>query len=402
FTEAPTSPEGADASDVAVGDFNGDGDLDLAVAHEGSNDVTILLGDGTGDFTEAPTSPEGAGEFPSDVAVGDFNGDGDLDLVVSNSGLLSGLSSITILLGDGTGDFTEAPRSPEGAGDVPIAIDVGDFNGDGSPDLAVADDFGGVIILLGDGTGDFTEAPTSPEDTGFFPNDVAVGDFNGDGNLDLAVANGGSDDVTILLGDGSGDFTEAPTSPEGAGSFPIAIAVGDFNGDGSLDLAVANVGSNDVTILLGDGTGDFTEAPGSPVAGGDSPIDIAVGDFDGDGNPDLAVANEDSSDVTILINQSPDEKFSPGREEPATAEVAPLAAELRGARRSAALGPAVHHRGVGLKVAGSVDRPWAGDAGDEAVALARTGLPLPLLALAGSLLLGAGARLRRRVRGRTD
>ena len=145
------------------------------------------------------------------------------------------------------------------------------MNGDGHLDLAVANSALDVTILLGDGTGDITEAATSPEHLREQPLATAVDDFNGDGNPDLALANSLPREVTILLGDGSGDFTEAPTSPEDAGEGPFAIAVGDFNGDGNLDLAVANRYSDDITILLGDGNGDFTEAPGSPLAAGDVP-----------------------------------------------------------------------------------------------------------------------------------
>src|SRR5262249_26119387 len=128
---------------------------------------------------------------------------------------------------------------------------------------------------------------------------VAVGDFNGDGKLDLAVANSGSGNVTILLGDGKGAFPTNATV--GAGNGPISVAVGDFNGDGKPDLAVANYDDNDVTILLGDGAGGFSPAPGSPVGAETNPRSVAVGDFNRDGKPDLAVANEGSDNVTILL-----------------------------------------------------------------------------------------------------
>jgi VCBS repeat protein/FG-GAP repeat protein len=139
--------------------------------------------------------------------------------------------------------------------------------------------------VLGDGTGNFTLA-SSPA-VGAYPISVAVGDFNGDGKLDLAVANDQSNTVSILLGDGTGNLTLA-SSPV-TGNNPTSIAVGDFNGDGKLDLAVANNGGGSVSILLGDGAGNFTLAS-SPLTGG-SANSIAVGDFNGDGKLDLAVTN---------------------------------------------------------------------------------------------------------------
>jgi hypothetical protein len=133
---------------------------------------------------------------------------------------------------------------------------------------------------------------------------VAVGDFNGDGKPDLAIANihvpNGT--VTVLLGDGRGGFTAAPGSPFPAGSWPTSVAVGNFNGDGKPDLAIANYDSNTVTVLLGDGKGGFTEAPGSPFPAGRNPESVAVGDFNGDGKPDLAIANQGSNNVTVLLN----------------------------------------------------------------------------------------------------
>ncbi len=277
---------------VAVGDFNGDGKQDLAVANEFSDNVSILLGDGAGNFS-APAN-FGAGDNPFSVAVGDFNGDGKQDLAVANQES----NNVSILLGDGDGTFS-APTN-FGAGSAPYSVAVGDFNGDGKQDLAVAD--GGsdaVSILLGDGTGNFS-GPTNFS-AGYNPDSVAVGDFNGDGKQDLAVANpcNGSCDssgsVSILLGDGAGNFS-APTSfivSIGAGS----VAVGDFNGDGNQDLAVANFNSSNVSILLGDGAGNFS-GPTNFNAGVE-PWFVAVGDFNGDGKQDLAVVNV--VNVSILL-----------------------------------------------------------------------------------------------------
>jgi hypothetical protein len=164
---------------------------------------------------------------------------------------------------------------------------------------------GAVSILLAlsaAASAQFTEATGSPFPVGELPGSVAVGDFNGDAKPDLAIANWGRANVTVLLGDGKGGFTAAPGSPFTVGSCPNSVAVGDFNGDGKPDLAIANGGADSVTVLLGNGTGGFTEAPGSPFAAGSWPDSVAVGDFNGDGKPDLAIASESSNNVTVLLN----------------------------------------------------------------------------------------------------
>jgi hypothetical protein len=233
-----------------MGDFNGDGILDLAVVNNEDDTVTILLGNGSGTFTKVG-NPVPVGYAPTSVAVGDFNGDGVLDLAVANFG--SNSNSVTILLGNGNGTFTQAANSPVMVGVNPKSVAVGDFNGDGILDLAVAN-FGSnsVTILLGNGNGAFTQAANSPvslggspQSSGCGPQSVAVGDFNADGVLDLAVANGTCDTVTILLGNGNGTFAQAANSPATAGA--TSVAVGDFNGDGIPDMAVT---SNTVLVLL--------------------------------------------------------------------------------------------------------------------------------------------------------
>jgi hypothetical protein len=172
---------------------------------------------------------------------------------------------------------------------------VGDFNGDGKPDLAVANVFSNnVSILLGDGTGQFGAATNFP--VGVYPFSIAVGDFNGDGNQDLAVGNFNSNNVSILLGDGAGHFS-APTNFPVSG--PGSVAVGDFDGDGKQDLAVANYSSTNVSILLGDGMGHFSAATTFSV--GTNPESVAIGDFNGDGKQDLAVANNSSNNASILL-----------------------------------------------------------------------------------------------------
>jgi len=295
---------------VAVGDFNGDGNADLAVANSGYAEVSVLLGNGDATFQAQKTyydgGSEGPGGDPTSVAVGDFNGDGNADLAVAN---VYGVDDVSVLLGNGDGTFQDQRAFAGGTGAMSVA--VGDFNGDGTPDLAVADFTGGVSVLLGTGDGAFQSAVSYP--VGSIPVSVAVGDFNGDGKLDLATANSGSSSVpgttvSVLLnsGDGSGTFQTQVGYP--VGSSPRSVAVGDFNGDGKPDLAVANDGSSSVpgatvSVLLnsGDGSGTFQTQVGYPV--GSSPRSVAVGDFDGDGKLDLATANSGSSNVSVLLGQ---------------------------------------------------------------------------------------------------
>jgi FG-GAP-like repeat/Bacterial Ig domain/FG-GAP repeat len=288
---APTNVGvGTFPNSVRVGDFNGDGFQDLAVAklNSVSGGLSILLGDGAGNFGSPADFP--AGSLPYSVAVADFNGDGKQDVAVANEGS----NNVSILLGDGAGNFGGPTNF--GAGTGPSSVVVGDFNGDGKQDLAIANlSSNNVSVLLGDGAGSFS-GPTN-FGVGPTPIEVAVGDFNGDGKQDITIANKDSDNVSILFGDGAGNFSAATNF--GAGNGPNSVAVGDFNGDGKQDISVANAFSGDVSLLLGDGAGNFS-APTS-VGTGSNSLSVAVGDFNGDGLQDLAVANQGSSSVSILV-----------------------------------------------------------------------------------------------------
>lgn len=293
-----------------------------------ANTFTVRLANAAGTLTAAANSPFQVGTSPNSVATGDFNGDGFPDLAVANYGANSAGpgSSVTVLLGDGSGNFTQAANSPypvpSGQNGNSYSIAVGDFNVDGHPDIAVASVYSdNVTILLGNGDGTFTEDARSPFSVGvqtaaqpFF---VTVGDFNRDGIPDLATANAANLSVSVLLGDGTGAFTPASGSPFGVGNTPESIAVGDFNGDGVQDLAVANVNSNNVSVLLGNGSGGFTS--GGAIAVGSHPFSVVTGDFNGDGKPDLAAVNQGNSNVSVLLgdgaggfSQSSGSPFSTG------------------------------------------------------------------------------------------
>ena len=229
---------------IAVGDFNRDGKLDLAVGNWTSNNVSVLLGNGDGTFQAAVDYATGS--EPESVAVGDFNGDGKLDLVISNC--LS--SNVSVLLGNGDGTFQAAVNY--GTGSDSSSVAVGDFNGDGKLDLAVSnsstsDD--NVSVLLGNGDGTFQ--PAVNYGVGVSPRALALGDFNGDGKIDLVTANIDSNNVSVLFGNGDGTFRASVDYPGGPLPLPESLAVGDFNGDGRLDLAVPTTrGISQVWILL--------------------------------------------------------------------------------------------------------------------------------------------------------
>jgi hypothetical protein len=309
-----TVPVASGPESIAISDFNGDGIPDLATANVNGNQLPILLGNGSGGFNPAPGSPIAINR-PYFVAAADFNGDGKKDLAVANNQSAAG--TVTVLLGNGSGGFSPAVV---GNGDSLVSVAVGDFNADGHLDIAATNNVtsGAVTVLLGNGNGGFSPAPDSPFPAGNGPRSVVVADFNGDGKEDLADTNFGSNDVKILLGDGAGGFSPAPGSPISIGSEPDYLATGDFNGDGKPDLAIPDTGSNDVTILLGNGDGTLSPAPGSPIEVGSNPSGAAVGDFDGDGKPDLAVTDYGSNDVAVLLGSGTGE-FSPAAGSPVAA-----------------------------------------------------------------------------------
>ena len=296
FTSGGRFPAGNFPYDIAVADFNGDGTSDAAVANVTSNDVSVLLGDGAGRFK--PAGPAEAAEFgPTAVAPGQFGGDSDMDLAVT----LSTTDTVLVLIGRGDGRFRPAPGPPIDVGDTPFELAADDLNGDGDTDLAVVNESDdAVTILLGEGDGDFEPSGTSPEGVGDSPVDIVAADVNG-GAPDLAVTNSGDDNISILLGDGTGGFNTPVSSPEAAGTHPIGIAAANLDAAGPRDLAVVAAGASPEThIMLGNGLGDFTAPMTSPEAEGTH--DIAAADLDGDGDQDLAAAEFYGGEVALLLN----------------------------------------------------------------------------------------------------
>jgi hypothetical protein len=288
FNQTGTIGVGNFPWEVHSGDFDSDGDIDLVVANSVTNTISVLKNNGAGVFSLSTSV--GAGSSPYNFETGDLDGDGDLDLIVSSYG--SG--SVTILKNDGAGTFTLT--SSVGGVSTPQGITIRDFDGDGDLDFAVVKlGSNTVSIFKNDGSGIFILSSNILVGSG--PRLTVSGDFDSDGDLDIAVTNAGTNTVSILNNNGTGVFTE---STVGAGINPYGITTGDLDNDGDLDLAVTNVNSSSFSILNNNGLGVFILS--SSVGVGINPHYITSGDFDGDGDIDLAVTNQLSNIVSITKN----------------------------------------------------------------------------------------------------
>ena len=344
-----TLPFGGGA--VAIGDLNGDGKPDIVAAR--GDAVTVYLGDGRGGFDSAAGSPFAAGSNANDLALGDFDEDGRLDIAVANHET----GYLTVLQGDRNRGLAPPVRIPVPSRPHPHGVAAGDFDGDRHLDLAVeswAENT--VLVLRGNGKGVFAIEPerlavgrvpyhklragdldndslqdlvTTNTDgssvsvsctdrrrglqpareiaTAKAPFAVAIGDVNGDRSPDLAIAHRWGavdpnlDGLTVLMGSGDCVFAPSAESPLKVGSSPTAVAVGDFDGDGVGDIATANMGSDNVTMLLGSRSG-LRPARGSPFAVGRGPGAIALGDLNGDGRADIVTGNQGSGNVSVVVS----------------------------------------------------------------------------------------------------
>jgi hypothetical protein len=288
---------------VAV-DVNGDGKLDLIACLVSTAQVGVLLGNGDGTFGTASLYATNGG-LPQSILVADFNGDGFTDIAVANYGS----NTIGVLLGNGDGTFRTAINSASSFG--PEYFVVGDFNKDGKLDVVTsAPDAGGISIMLGNGDGTFKPPVTYP--AGFGPLALVSGDFNGDGNLDVVVTSNmdaQTNPISVFLGNGDGTFQ--PYVQFNVGDFPSQIVAGDLDGDGKLDLIVMNsdifFGGPTLSVLFGVGNGTFLPQVVFPVAANST---IVPGDFNGDGRLDLAIADRSHANISLLT-QIPSVNLSP-------------------------------------------------------------------------------------------
>ena len=311
FGDATTYATGTGAASIVYADFNADGNKDFAVSNNGSGDISILLGTGTGSFGAATSVAVGTG--PYTLITADFNGDSKADLAVANHGS----NNVSVLLGNGTGGFSVATSFAVGTG--PISVVSADFNGDTFKDLATANfNSNDVSVLLGDGAGNFGTATTFSVGAASStpgPHSITSGDFNGDGKADLATANYSTNNVSILLGTGTGSFGASTNFSTGANSAPYSIITADFNGDGKADLASTSTGSStpsNVAVLLGTGTGSFGAAVNTSVGNSAAPGGLTSGDFNGDTKIDLAVANVAVDNVYVLLGTGTGGAFTTG------------------------------------------------------------------------------------------
>jgi FG-GAP-like repeat/Divergent InlB B-repeat domain len=311
FQSAVSLNAGKNPWSIATGDFNHDGKLDLAIRDGGESAVSILLGNGDGTFQNPVKFTVGPSGHPAEIATADFDHDGNLDLAVANSD-----GTISVLLGNGDGTFRQAVSYSVPL--EPIALVAGDFNNDQTLDIVVSSQQihsenyqGSLYVLLGNGDGSFQPPLAEPSIAGrsFW---VASGDFNGDGQVDVVVTAQGfvvPTKIQLLFGRGDGTFqppvdVDMPKIP-GSLAYAASPVVADFNGDQKLDIAVIVhfLGSPSVQpvvrLLLGNGDGTFQAQQDISLAA--TPYSLSVGDFNGDNSPDVAIANENNS-IAVLLN----------------------------------------------------------------------------------------------------
>ncbi len=295
---------GSGPNSIAIGDLDGDGKTDLAVANSSSNTVSLYKNIGsTGTISFGTSIDIITGANPQSVSIGDLDGDGKADLAITNGAD----ATVSVLLNTGSvGIVRYANKVDFATGSNPFSAVIGDLDSDGNSDIAIANNASNTISVLRNvgniGTVNF--APKTDFEIGSAPYTVTVGDLDSDGKLDLAVTNSNSNTVSVLLNTSvSGTVNYAKHVDFKTSDLPTSLALGDLDGDGMVDLAVSNASSNTVSILRNTSAkGTISLADKVDFATATSPLSTVIGDLDGDGKPDLAIANFGSGTVSIIRN----------------------------------------------------------------------------------------------------
>lgn len=305
FTPHPTTPSfgAGNSQELALGDIDGDDDLDAIVANDTNQSETVWLNDGLGNFTAHPTTPAFGSADSTAVELHDLDGDGDLDALVANFSN----QAETVWLNDGAGNFTPHPTTPSFGMGNSQDMGVGDLDDDGDMDVIIANTTPQAeTVWLNDGAGNFIPHPTTPSFEAGQASGMAIGNIDRDGDLDVVFAMGvtSGDPETVWLNDGAGNFAPQPTSPSFGTGTSRALPLGDIDGDGDLDLLVTNAVAEAETVWFNNGSGSFTAHPVAPAFGSGNSSGMAMGDIDGDGDLDALVANVNGEAETVWINQN--------------------------------------------------------------------------------------------------
>ena len=286
---------------LSIGDSDNDGRLDIFVAYDWSSNVAVFLGHGDGTFSHKIIYYTGSNSQLSSIITADFDKDGRLDVAVA---VLS-MNKVDFLFGSGNGTFQRQKSFFTVAYSIPNSLAAGDFNNDGNVDIVVSDtepEHEHLLILLGKGDGDFFIHSKYASKINSLLCSIVIGNFNNDSLLDIIVANSDAKQVGVFFGYGDGTFTSLTSYPTNNINVPISIAVGDFNSDNRTDLAVADYQSPIVGIFLAYIDVSFVDRTTYFTGTAASPAGMVVRDFTNDGQLDVVVGNDGTHDIDILIN----------------------------------------------------------------------------------------------------
>jgi hypothetical protein len=284
---------------IAVNDVNSDGQSDIITANYLGNSISVLPGNGNGTFQAAVAYATGSYSAPADVAVGDINSDGKLDIITANYNN----ATVGVFINNGNGTFQPIITYSAGPNCNPISVVATDVNGDGKADIITGNYFGNAAgVLLNDGYGSFQPIVLYPTSTGDHTHNVAVADLNSDGRPDIITANTNNNAAGVMLGNGNGTFQSMVSYVIGPNQYGYDIAVADITGDTKPDLVVVNGSSNAAEVLPGNGNGTFQLFSLFGTGSNSAPNKVAVADLNGDNKPDIVTGNNNNNTVSVLFN----------------------------------------------------------------------------------------------------